>query len=146
MKGFTHEYLPLVGYYPQVQNYMTGVTCEYFQLSNNRLRAVYSLCRTSPTRELSSYFLEAKCITHVCKLGRERYCSYFKTATITFICFNNNHAVFVRFTLVHVCLHLCRLTNLQQANPYNKLKEINATCSYSYQYTEYKHLAMPNRN
>ena len=26
-----------------------------------------------------------------------------------------------------------------------KYKEINATCSYSYQYTEYKHLGMRNK-
>ena len=38
--------------------------------------------------------------------------------------------------------------NLQLVYTYNikKYKEIIATCSYSYQYTEYKYVAMPNRN
>ena len=65
-KGFTDEYLPLVGYYSQVQNCATGVTHEYFQLINNRSQAVYSSCCMSPTRELSSKFLEAQCVTRVC--------------------------------------------------------------------------------
>ena len=35
------------------------------------------------------------------------------------------HAVFVRFIFVHACIHLCKLIN-------QHIKEINATCSYSY--------------
>ena len=53
MKEFTQEYLPIVGYYFRVQNCMTGVTREYFQLINNRSQAVYSSCRMSPTHKLS---------------------------------------------------------------------------------------------
>ena len=53
--------------------------------------------------------------------------------------------MFVRFTFVCICLHLCRLINLQLANPYNKLKKsMQYVASYIYQYTENKHLAIPN--
>ena len=65
------------------------------------------------------------------------------TATIMFICIDNDHAVLVSLTFVHVCLHLYRLINLLLAI-LTINKEINVTCSYSYQYTEYK--AIPNRN
>ena len=51
-KGFTHEYLPLIGYYLRVQNCTKGVTRKYFQLINNRSQAVYSSCYTSPTHKL----------------------------------------------------------------------------------------------
>ena len=73
-KGFTHKYLPLVGYYSQVQNCTTRVTREYFQLINNRLWAVYSSFRMSPTHELSSN-VSRHDILHmfVCKLGRKLY-------------------------------------------------------------------------
>ena len=64
-----------------------------------------------------------------------------------FICINNNHAVFVTLTFVHVCLHLYRLINLQLGNPYNTLKKLMQHVAIAmYQYTEYKHEAMPNRN
>ena len=53
--------------------------------------------------------------------------------------------MFAKFAFVHVLAsYLCRLIILQIANP--MAKEINGTCSYSYQYTEYKHLAMPNKS
>ena len=39
-KDSLHKYVPLVGYYSQVQNCMTGVTRKYFQLINNRSQAV----------------------------------------------------------------------------------------------------------
>ena len=58
-------FLPLVNYYSWVQKHSTGVTCEYFQLVNNRSWAVYFLCCTSPTHELSSNFLEARSITRI---------------------------------------------------------------------------------
>ena len=68
-----------------------------------------------------------------------------QTAPIKFICINNNHAVFVRFTFVHICLHLCRLINPQLAKPYNKLKKsMQQVAITSYQYTKYKYLAKPD--
>ena len=52
--------------------------------------------------------------------------TYFKTANIKFICINSNHAVFVRFTFVHVCLHLCRLINLHLAKLRSYIASITA--------------------
>ena len=53
---------------------MTEVTCEYFQLVSNHPQVVCFSCCTSPTRKLSSKFLEALSVTSVfCKLGHELY-------------------------------------------------------------------------
>ena len=65
MAGFTHEYLSLINYYLWVQKCTTGVTHECFQLVSNFLHAVYFSCRMSPTRQLSSNYLEAWSVTHV---------------------------------------------------------------------------------
>ena len=64
---YAHDriHLWVFSYYSRVQKCMTEVTCEYFQLVSNRSRAVCFSCRTSPTRELSSKFLEAWSVTCV---------------------------------------------------------------------------------
>lgn len=70
----THECLELVSYYSRVLKCTTEVARKHLQLESNHLRAVYFSCRTSPTRELSSKFLESWRIARVfCKLERELY-------------------------------------------------------------------------
>ena len=77
--GFTREYYTHDRIHSWVQNCMTGVTREYFQLVSNRLRAVYLLCCTNPTHDLSLKFLEARCVTCVfCKLLYELYCNFIR--------------------------------------------------------------------
>ena len=55
------------------------------------------------------------------------------------------HAVFVSLSFDYVCIHLCRLINLQLANPSNKLKKSMQHVAIAVNTQNiYKHLAMPN--
>ena len=84
-KGFTHEYLPLVGYYSRVKNYMTGDTRKYFQLTHEQ--CIPRVTRAQQESYLQNFSRHDASHVFVCKLGRERYHSKFMDINITSCCY-----------------------------------------------------------
>ena len=75
-KGFTHKYLPLVGYYLRA-NCTTGDTRKYFQLINNcwfaREQCIPRVAQAQHMSYMQNFSTHDALHALACKLGRELY-------------------------------------------------------------------------